>query len=90
MNLLTVLLLFSSFVLTQVSNLRLAVKVLLAQSVAVAAACLWSGIESEAVHTYVAALLTVVIKAGMIPYALMRVVRRLRPPRRRRLQPRRD
>lgn len=81
MNLLTVLLLFSSFILTQVSNLRIAVKVLLAQSVAVAAACLWSGFEAETVHTYIAVLLTVVIKAGMIPYALMRVVRRLKDER---------
>ena len=81
MNLLTVLLLFTAFVLTRVSNLRLAVKVLFVQSVAVAAACLWSGIESESFHTYVAALLTVIIKAGLVPYALLRVVRRLRNER---------
>lgn len=81
MNLLTVLLLFSSFVLTQASNLRLAVKILLIQSVAVAAACLWSGMETESVHTYVAVLLTIIIKAGMIPYALMRVVKRLKNER---------
>ena len=81
MNLLTVLLLFSSFVLTQVSNLRLAVKILLVQSIAVAAACLWSGFEAATVHTYIAVLLTIVIKAGMIPYALMRVVKRLKNER---------
>ncbi len=81
MNLLTVLLLFTAFVLTRVSNLRLAVKLLLVQSVAVAAACLWSGIESEATHTYVAAFLTVIIKAGIMPYALLRIVKRLRDER---------
>ena len=81
MNLLTVLLLFTAFVLTRVSNLRLAVKVLLVQSVAVAAACLWSGIESETTHTYIAALLTVIIKAGIMPYALFRIVRRMRDER---------
>ena len=81
MNLLTVLLLFTAFVLTRVSNLRLAVKVLMVQSVAVAVACLWSGIESEAFHIYIAALLTVIIKAGMVPYALFRVVGNLRDER---------
>ena len=81
MNLLTVLLLFTAFVLTRVSNLRLAVKLLLVQSVAVAAACLWSGIESEATNTYVAAFLTVIIKAGIMPYALLRIVKRLRDER---------
>jgi len=81
MNLLTVLLLFTAFLITRVSSLRLGVQILLVQSVAVAAACVWSGIEAEAMHTYIAALLTVVIKVWMIPYALFRVVRRLRDER---------
>jgi hydrogenase-4 component E len=81
MNLLTVLLLFTAFLLTRVSSLRLAVQILLAQSLAVAMACLWSGIEAESIHTYVAAFLTVIIKAGLIPYALFRVVARLRDER---------
>ncbi|MBP2665460.1 MAG: hypothetical protein H6Q76_440 [Firmicutes bacterium] len=81
MNLLTVLLLFTAFLITRVSSLRLGIQILLVQSVAVAAACVWSGIEAEAMHTYIAALLTVVIKVWMIPYALFRVVRRLRDER---------
>ncbi len=78
MNLLTVLLLFTAFLITRVSSLRLGIQILLVQSIAVAAACVWSGIEAETVHTLIAALLTVVIKAWMIPYALFRVVKRLR------------
>lgn len=81
MNLLTVLLLFTAFLTTRVSSLRLGIQILLIQSVAVAAACVWSGIEAEAFHTYIAAVLTVVIKVWMIPYALFRVVRRLRDER---------
>ena len=78
MNLLTVLLLFTAFLITRVSSLRLGIQILLVQSIAVAAACVWSGIEAETVHTLIAALLTVVIKAWMIPYALFRVVKCLR------------
>ena len=78
MNLLTVLLLFTAFLITRVSSLRLGIQILLVQSIAVAAACVWSGIEAETVHTLIAALLTVVIKAWLIPYALFRVVKRLR------------
>ena len=78
MNLLTVLLLFTAFLITRVSSLRLGIQILLVQSIAVAVACVWSGIEAETVHTLIAALLTVVIKAWMIPYALFRVVKRLR------------
>jgi hydrogenase-4 component E len=81
MNLLTVLLLFTAFLITRVSSLRLGVQILMAQSLAVAIACVWSGIEAEALHTYIAAILTVVIKVWMIPYALFRVVRRLRDER---------
>lgn len=78
MNILTVILLFTAFLITRVSSLRLAIQILVVQSIAVAVACVWSGLESEMMHTYVAALLTVMIKAGMIPYALFRVVARLR------------
>ena len=81
MNLLTVLLLFTAFLITRVSSLRLGIQILLVQSNAVAVACVWSGIESEAFHTYIAALLTVIIKGWMIPYALFRVVGRLRDER---------
>ncbi len=78
MNLLTVLLLFTAFLITRVSSLRLGIHILMVQSVAVAAACVWSGIEAESLHTYIAAILTVIIKVWMIPHALFRVVNRLR------------
>ena len=78
MNVLTVLLLFTGFLITRVSNLRLAIQILIVQSLGVAFACVWSGLESEMMHTYIAAMLTLVIKAGMIPYALFRVTSRLR------------
>ena len=78
MNVLTVWLLFTAFLITRVSNLRLAIQILIVQSLGVAVACVWSGLGSELMHTYIAAMLTVVIKAGMIPYALFRVAGRLR------------
>lgn len=81
MNLLTVLLLFTAFLITRVASLRLSIQILMVQSVAVAVACVWSGLEAEAFHTYIAAILTVVIKVWMIPYALFRVVKRLRDER---------
>ena len=81
MNLLTVLLLFTAFLITRVSSLRLGIQILRIQSIAVAIACVWSGIEAETVHTYIAAAMTVVIKGWMIPYALFRVVKRLRDER---------
>ena len=81
MNLLTVLLLFTAFLITRVASLRLSIQILMVQSVAVAVACVWSVLEAEAFHTYIAAILTVVIKVWMIPYALFRVVKRLRDER---------
>ena len=81
MNLLTVLLLFTAFLITRAASLRLSIQILMVQSVAVAMACVWSGLEAEAFHTYIAAILTVVIKVWMIPYALFRVVKRLRDER---------
>ena len=81
MNLLTVLLLFTAFLITRVSSLRLGIQILRIQSIAVAIACVWSGIEAEALHTYIAAAMTVIIKGWMIPYALFRVVKRLRDER---------
>ena len=81
MNLLTVWLLFTAFLITRVASLRLSIQILMVQSVAVAVACVWSGLEAEAFHTYIAAILTVVIKVWMIPYALFRVVKRLRDER---------
>jgi len=76
---LAILLLFSAFLLTRVNRLTSAVHILLVQSAMVAAVCAIEGTGS--MHMLVAAILTVVIKAGLIPYALLRVVRQLRHER---------
>ena len=81
MNLLTILLLLTALLLLRVSNLRTAVSILLAQSVMVTVACLMLGWNTGEIHMYVAALLTVLIKSGLIPYALFRVVKILRHER---------
>jgi hydrogenase-4 component E len=74
MDLLTILLLSAAILLTRVSNLRLGINVVVAQSIIVAIACVIVGIQTGQVHMYIAALLTVVIKVGLIPYALYRVL----------------
>ncbi len=81
MNLLTVLLLFTAMVLSRVANLRTAVKILLFQSIIVTVACLQAGWNTGETHMYIAAVLTVLIKAGLIPFALFRVVKILRRER---------
>jgi hydrogenase-4 component E len=81
LNLLTILLLFAALLLSRVSNLRTAVNILLAQSIMVTVACLLAGWNTGETHMYVAALLTVLIKAGLIPYALFRVLKILRHER---------
>jgi len=71
---LAILLLLSAFLLTRTTRLKSAVHILVAQSVMVAVACASGGLETETTHMLVAAFLTVVIKAGLIPYALFRIV----------------
>lgn len=84
MNFVTVLLLLSAFLLTRVSSLRVAVKILAVQSLIVSFVCIWSAMESGVLPTYIAAFLTVVVKVIFIPYAMLRVVRRLKDERERR------
>ncbi|HMM20855.1 MAG TPA: hydrogenase [Selenomonadales bacterium] len=81
MNLLIILLMFTAFWLTRTTDLRNAVTVFLVQSAMVAAACLVVGAETGETHFFLAALLTLVIKAVLIPYALYRIVGRLRRER---------
>ncbi|HWR41777.1 hydrogenase [Sporomusa sp.] len=81
MELLTIMLLLAAILQTRISNLRLAINIILAQSVLVAMACAIIGIQTNEVHMYVAALLTAVIKVGLIPYALYRVLPYLREER---------
>jgi hydrogenase-4 component E len=73
-----------AFLLTRVSSLRVAVKILAVQSLVVSFVCVWSAMESGVVHTYIAAFLTVIVKVLIIPYAMLRVVRRLKDERERR------
>lgn len=81
MNLLIIILLFLALLLSRVTNLKTAVTILLCQSILVALACAIVAAETGAVHTYIAAALTLVIKAGLIPYALFRIVGMLRRER---------
>lgn len=81
MILLTILLLFAAVLLTRVSNLRDAINILLFQSVIVALACSIIGLQTGEVHMYIAAILTGVIKVGLIPLALLRIVTHLRRER---------
>ncbi|MBP2655442.1 MAG: hypothetical protein H6Q73_3011 [Firmicutes bacterium] len=79
MQVLAILLLFSAFLLTRASRLASAVHILLAQSAMVAAAC---AVESGgSMHMLIAAVLTVLIKVGLIPKALLRVVSQLKRER---------
>ncbi|KYZ75353.1 hydrogenase [Anaerosporomusa subterranea] len=78
MQILTILLLALAAVQTRVTSLRTAIYVLLVQSVLVAGACLVVALETRELHTYIAALLTAVIKAGVIPFALFRLSGRLK------------
>ena len=73
-----------AFLLTRVSSLRVAVRILAIQSLVVSFVCVWSAMESGVVHTYIAAFLTVIVKVLVIPYAMLRVVRRLKDERERR------
>ena len=79
MQVLAVLLLFSAFLLTRATRLSSAVHILLAQSAMVAAACVVEG--GGSVHMLIAAILTVIIKVGLIPKALLRVVGQLQHER---------
>lgn len=81
MNILTIILLFTTLLLTRVSGLKTGVSILLVQSVMVALACFVAGIDSGAIHMYIAAGLTGVIKVGLIPYALMNIVNKLQQER---------
>jgi len=74
MELLTILLLVAAILQTRVSNLRLAINIILVQSVFVALACAIIGFQTNETHIYIAALLTAIIKVGLIPYALYRVL----------------
>jgi hydrogenase-4 component E len=80
-NLLVIASFLSAFLLMRVTSLRTAVSILLFQSIIVAASCAVVGLETGQTHMYIAALLTVVIKVGYIPYALFKIVGRLRRER---------
>lgn len=74
MKLLTVLLLATAILQTRVSNLRLAINIVWIQAAFVTLASAVVGFQTGKIHIYIAALLTAVIKAGLIPYALYQVL----------------
>lgn len=81
MNLLVISSFLSAFLLTRVTSLRTAVSILAFQSAVVAAACVAIAFETGEVHMYVAAVLTILIKVGYMPYALNKIVTRMRGER---------
>jgi hydrogenase-4 component E len=81
MNILIIILLFTSLLLTRVSRLKTAVNIILVQSFMVALACGVEGMEAGEVHMYIAAILTAVIKVGLIPYALLNITEKLEQER---------
>lgn len=81
MNILIIILLFTSLLLTRVSRLKTAVNIILVQSFMVALACGIEGMEAGEVHMYIAAILTAVIKVGLIPYALLNITEKLEQER---------
>ncbi|MHC1711265.1 MAG: hypothetical protein AB9872_03845 [Solidesulfovibrio sp.] len=74
MYLLTILLLAAAVIQTRMTDLRRAIAIILIQSAFLAIACTVVGLQSGHMHMYVAAVLTVIIKVGLIPYALYKVL----------------
>lgn len=81
MNILTILQLATALLLTRVTELRTGIRILLAQSAIVALACIGAGWESGEMHMYIAALLTMVIKVAIIPYAMFRILANMQQER---------
>lgn len=81
MNSLVIFSFLAAFLLTRVTSLRTAVIILAFQSAVVASACVAIGFETGQLHMYLAALMTIVIKVGYIPYSLYQTVGRIRGER---------
>lgn len=77
MNILIIILLLTSLLLTRVSALKTAVNIILVQSFMIALACGIEGMKAGEVHMYLAAIFTAIIKVGLIPYALLDIVEKL-------------
>ena len=81
MTVLTILLLFTTLLLTRVSGLKTAVRIIRVQSFMLALACTAVGMDTGETQIYVAAILTVIIKAGVLPHVLMNIVSTLQQER---------
>lgn len=81
MSLLSVLLLASALALLRVSVLRTAVNILCLQSLLLSTVCLYAGLSQNEAHLLIAAVCTLLIKGLLIPYGLLRLVRRLKTER---------
>jgi len=78
---LTVLLLAIALIQSMVANLRLAVHLLVVQSVLLALVSSGYGLQTGETHMHIAAILTLIVKCVGIPYALYRVLPLLRQER---------
>ena len=75
---LIILLLFVVFLQTRIMNLKNAIVCLMAQSTAIAVACLMVGMEGNSGwHSFLPAILTLVFKVCIIPYALFTLAKKL-------------
>lgn len=75
---LLILLLFVVFLQTRIMNLKNAIVCLMAQSTAIAVACLMVGMGGNSGwHSFLPAILTLVFKVCIIPYALFRLAKKL-------------
>ncbi len=75
---LLILLLAVVFLQTRIMNLKNAIVCLMVQSTIIAVACLMVGMESNiGWHSFLPAILTMIFKVGVIPYALFTLVKKL-------------
>lgn len=78
MDIVTVFIMFTVFLLTRVTNLKRAVYIMALQAVTIALACIVIGAETGEHHFYIAAFLTVIMKVCCIPVALFYITKQLK------------
>ena len=76
-HLLGAMVLLMSFALLYQQRLSALLKVFALQALILAVAAAWQGYMQGAPHLYFTALLTLVLKAGVVPYALYRIIEKL-------------
>lgn len=76
-HLLGTVVLLMSFALLYQQRLSALLKVFALQALVLSVAAAWQGYMQGASHLYVTGLLTLVLKAGVVPYALFRIIEKL-------------